>query len=138
MRGEDDFGEEGGFGSFVATFQIVTPAPTSQGFTILPAVAGPGAGWIWDIRGYQVSGATALETLTGRIDIYIGPYSGAGKGDIGLYWVDSTKGCGLPLSETFSRYQRVVRSGETIWAVVSGGLANDEYIFKGQYWTEPE
>lgn len=124
---------------FVGAVSISPTASILLGTLILPSPQGPPAGYLWDIRAYQIVGATARSspTLTGTIDIFIGIPPTTTAYDVGLCWVDSTGSCSLPLDETFSRHQRVVRSGQAIWAVVSGTLAGEEYIFKGQVEVEP-
>lgn len=96
---------------------------------------GPDLGHFWYVRNITVGGLSPTVTAAGRCDVYViaggTPMNGAGLTALGLAdWRDES--LTLPNVAFYGRGELPLRRGETIFLVVSGGTAGQQYAASGQ------
>jgi hypothetical protein len=117
--------------------------PASGNLLIVPEPWGPPPGYIWHVMAVTLAGLLGTSTTTlGQGDVYIGPRpSNVTTADVGAFWKSTTRYVGMPLEAAWLPYQRVVRHGEAIYAIVSAGTGSapstsDPYTFAGDVMLE--
>lgn len=104
-----------GSGVYPASGNLIFDAVGSQ----------PTSGRLWQIRHIMVGGVQADDSPAGKVYVY---RSGGPPNDLSLINLMDVATLPMPQPAFYSTHQFLVRPGERVWCVVTGGTSGTQYV----------